>query len=426
MDCSGKKCVSEENGEKMAVILSGGGAYGAYEVGVMRALLGGEMKGTGYTPLDPQIFTGTSVGSFNASIMVSQPGVSPRAATARLEQIWLNEIAEGVNGCGNGVFRFRANPLRYLDYDCFANPLDPIVESERDALFLGRSFLTRSLNFLATRGAVVNRALQFIDASAFISVEPFREMLDRTIDSNAIRNSDKILRVVATNWENGWVKTFENKDVAHEEFGPLMIMASAAIPGIFPPVRIDDDYYVDGGAVMNTPLNCAIDAGANTLFVIYLDPDVGNIPLHRLMNTVDTIDRVYTIMLATKINEDVETAAWINAGLTVLQRVDELGSAESLSKEEITAFIRVAGKIATRIKQGRAYRKLTIHRFHPRDDLGGPLGMLDFSREAIVRLIARGFEDAVYHDCYESKCVFPDAAPPIPEFMGTAWLQTAL
>jgi NTE family protein len=426
MGRGGKERVSEENGEKMAVVLSGGGAYGAYEVGVMKALLGGEMKGAGYRPLDPEIFTGTSVGSFNASLMVAQPGVPGGVATSRVEQIWLNDVAEGIDGCGNGVFRFRGNPLQYLDYECVANPANAIVESNRDALFLARGFLTRGLNFLATQGSFVNRVLQFIDASAFISVEPFRDMLRRTIRSEALRNSEKILRVVATNWVTGEVKTFENEHIANEEFGPLMIMASAAIPGIFPPVRIGDDFYVDGGAVMNTPLNCAIKAGATTLFVIYLDPDVGNIPLQRLMNTIDTIDRVYTIMLATKINEDVETAAWINAGLTVLQQVDQLRTAANLSREEITAFIRVAAQIATRLKEGRAYRKLTIHRFHPRDDLGGPLGMLDFSREAIVRLIARGFEDAVYHDCYESKCVFPDAAPPTPEYMGTAWLQTAL
>src|SRR6185503_7614585 len=426
MGRSRKKCVSEENGEKMAVILSGGGAYGAYEVGVMKALLGGEMKGTGYTPLDPQVFTGTSVGSFNASVMVSQAGVSPRAATAHLEHIWLNEVAEGVAGCGNGVFRFRANPLRYFDYDCFSNPIQPVAELDRDTMFLARSFLTRGLNFLATRGPIVNRALQFVDTSAFIDVGPFREMLDKTIDSEALRNSEKLLRIVATNWVTGEVKTFENEDVAGEAIGSLIIMASAAIPGIFPPVRIGDDVYVDGGTVMNTPLNCAIDAGASTLFVIYLDPDVGNIPLHRLMNTVDTMDRVYTIMLATKINEDIETAAWINAGLTIMERVEELKSAADLSREEVTAFIRVAGQIALRIKQGRRYRKLTIHRFHPHDDLGGPLGMLDFRREPITHLIARGFEDAVYHDCYESKCVFPDAAPPTPEFMGKSWLQTAL
>lgn len=421
-----KKRVSGENEEKMAIVLSGGGAYGAYEVGVMRALLSGEMKGAGYQPINAQIFTGTSVGSFNASVMVSQPGVPGVQATARLEQIWLNEIAEGISGCGNGVYRFRANPLRYLDLQCLASPFDSLVELDNDTEFITGSFLARGLNFLMTRGSLVNRALQFVDVSAFISVDPFREMLQRTIRSEALRYSEKILRIVATNWETGEVKTFENKDIADDELGPQVIMASAAIPGIFPPVRIGDDFYVDGGAVMNTPLRCAIQAGATTLFVIYLDPDVGNIPLKRLMNTVDTIDRVYTIMLATKINEDIETAAWINAGLSILEQVNQQGTAAELSGDEITAFIRVAGQIAERIKEGRNYRKLTIHRFHPRDDLGGPLGMLDFSRQAVTRLIARGFEDAVYHDCYESRCIFPGAGPPRPEFMGTSWLQSAL
>jgi NTE family protein len=424
MGGGGKKRVSGNNNDKMAVVLSGGGAYGAYEVGVMKALLGGEMKGAGYRPLDPEVFTGTSVGSFNASVMVSHMPASE--AVDQLEQIWLNDIAERSGRCGNGVFRLRANPLRYLDPDCVGNPFASLKELDEDSAFLTRSFLRRGLKFFFNQGTLANRALQFVDASAFISVEPFREMLRRTIRSQDLRESEKLLRIVATNWETGEVKTFENQDVADDAFGPQMIMASAAIPGIFPPVRIGDYYYVDGGAVMNTPLKCAIRANATTLFVIYLDPDVSNIPLQRLMNTVDTIDRVYTIMLATKMNEDIETAAWINAGLDIVEKVDELRSAATLSTDEITAFIRVAAQIAERLKQGRNYRRLTIHRFHPRDDLGGPLGMLDFSRQAVTGLIARGFEDAVYHDCYESRCIFPASGPPRPAFMGRSWLQTGL
>jgi hypothetical protein len=177
---------------------------------------------------------------------------------------------------------------------------------------------------------------------------------------------------------------------------------------------------------MNTPLKCAITAGATTLFVVYLDPDVANIPLQRLMNTIDTMDRVYTIMLATKMNEDIDTAAWINEGLTVMEKVRNAGSAAELSGPEVTSFVRVAAQIAERLKAGRQYTKLTIHRFHPHDDLGGPLGMLDFSRQAVSGLIARGFEDAVYHDCYESHCIFPDSLPTSPQYMGTSWLQTAL
>jgi predicted acylesterase/phospholipase RssA len=400
-----------------AVILSGGGGYGAYEVGIMKALLGGEMAGAGYRRIEPGIFTGTSVGSFNAAIMVSQPGVPSGETAEELERIWRNEVASNEQRCGNGVFRFRGNPLRLIDPACYANPLGPFEQLGNDASFVAGSLFRRGLNALMMQGSLANRGLQFVDISALITVEPFREMLDRTIRSEAIRDSDRQLRVVATNWDTGEVKTFENKDVADEEFGPQMIMASAAIPGLFPPVRIGEDLYVDGGTVMNTPLKCAIQAGATTMHIVYMDPDVGNIPIRRLMNSIDTFDRVFTIMLATKINEDIETAAWINQGLRAMELAARAGSAADLSKGDITAFIRVAGQIEARLKEGRSYSKLTIHRYHPKDDLGGPMGMLDFSEESITRLMARGYEDAVFHDCDQSRCIFPDQGPP-PEAVG--------
>lgn len=395
-----------------AVILSGGGGYGAYEVGIMKALLGGEMAGAGYRPIEPGIFTGTSVGSFNAAFMVSQPGVASGQTAEELERAWLNEVAGTVSRCGNGVFRFRGNLLRLVDPACYTTPLGPLEQLGNDASFVAGALFSRGVNALLTQGSIANRGLQFVDLSALISVEPFKEMLKRTINSQAICDSDRQLRIVATNWETGEVKTFENGDIANEEFGPQMIMASAAIPGLFPPVEISGDLYVDGGTVMNTPLKCALQAGAVTMHIVYLDPDVGNIPIRRLMNSIDTFDRVFTIMLATKINEDIETAAWINQGLRTMELVEEAGSAANLSAADITAFVRVAGQIAGRIKQGRPYRKLTIHRYHPKDDLGGPMGMLDFSEDSIRRLIARGYEDAVFHDCNESKCIFPDQSPP--------------
>jgi predicted acylesterase/phospholipase RssA len=402
--------------KNQAVILSGGGAYGAYEVGVMKALLGGEMAGAGYRPIEPGVFTGTSVGSFNAAVMVSQPGVPSGVTAEVLEGMWLDEIADNAQRCGNGVYRFRGNVLRLLDPSCYANPVSPFEQLGDDAGYVARSVFRRGLNAVMAQGNFAARALQFADISALITVDPFREMLRRTIRSNDIRHSDRELRVVATNWETGEVKTFENHEVANEEFGPQMIMASAAIPGIFPPVKIGEVVYIDGGAVMNTPLNCAIQAGATTLHVVYLDPDISNIPISRLMNSIDTFDRVYTIMLATKMNEDIETAAWINQGMRTIELAAREG-ADRLSGEDITAFIRVAATIENRLRAGRQYQKLTIHRYHPKDDLGGPLGMLDFSEQSITRLIARGFEDAVFHDCDQSGCIFPDMAPP-PEAVG--------
>ncbi|MEK6279429.1 MAG: patatin-like phospholipase family protein [Acidobacteriota bacterium] len=403
--------------ETQGVILSGGGGYGAYEVGIMKALLGGEMAGAGYRRIEPGVFTGTSVGAFNAAIMAQQPGISSGDTAEELERIWLNEVAGTDLRCGNGVFRFRGNPLRILDPACYTNPIGPFEQLGSDASFVARGFFSRGVNFLMTEGSMGNRALQFVDLSALISVEPFRQMLEKTIRSENLRHSDRKLRIVATNWETGEVKTFQNEDVADREFGPQMIMASAAIPMLFPPVKVAGELYIDGGTVMNTPLKCALQAGATTMHIIYLDPDVGNIPIRRLMNSIDTFDRVFTIMLATKINEDIETAAWINQGLRAMELASGAGSAADLSGADITAFVRVAAQIEARIKEGRAYKKLTIHRYHPKDDLGGPLGMLDFSEESIIRLIKRGYEDAVFHDCDQSKCIFPDQAPP-PEAVG--------
>src|ERR1051325_6901432 len=116
--------------ETQAVILSGGGGYGAYEVGIMKALLGGEMAGAGYRRLEPGVFTGTSVGSFNAAFMVSQPGVTSGETAEDLERVLLNEIAGTDLRCGNGVFRFRGNVLRLIDPACYANPTGSFEQLE--------------------------------------------------------------------------------------------------------------------------------------------------------------------------------------------------------------------------------------------------------------------------------------------------------
>src|SRR5580693_1836035 len=89
-----------------AIVFSGGGAYGAYEVGVIKALAAGESSATGKKPLDADVFTGTSVGNFNAAVLTMLPG-NPVEAAKRLEQIWLYEIADRGGARGNGVYRIR-------------------------------------------------------------------------------------------------------------------------------------------------------------------------------------------------------------------------------------------------------------------------------------------------------------------------------
>ncbi len=398
--------MSGENGGKIAVTLSGGGAYGAYEVGILKALLRGESPATKFVPLEPDIYTGTSVGAFNATVLAMQSDKTAASAACVLDEIWREMVAETSTSCGNGIYKFRGNPAQFLNPGCYTTePAAPFMQFADDAVFFAQTFFTRSVSFALSQGNVSHRALQFIDLSALISVDPFRILLEQVIDPHAVLNSKKELRVVATNWDDGDVKIFDNTDIG-QEFGRDMVRASASIPGIFPPVRVGDIPFVDGGVVMNTPLKPAIDAGADEMHVIYLDPDVKNIPLRRLTNTLDTIDRVYTVMQATKMNEDLKYAERINEGLTVIEKAAHSKAEVSLDKTETIAFIRTAATIQKRLDSGEPYRRLKIHRYHPQDDIGGGLGMLDFDERTIHRLIERGFNDAAYHDCERNKCIF--------------------
>jgi predicted acylesterase/phospholipase RssA len=392
--------------DQHAVVLSGGGAYGAYEVGALKALLSGQAARGGYATIDPGIYTGTSVGAVNAAVMVSQSGAGvpgPEGAEF-LVDAWLNLIADSPQTCGNGAFRFRGDPLRYLNPQCLANPARSLAELTEDGSYLAQDFLRRSLNFLRSPGSIEMRALEFVDLSAFVSAEPLDRLVRRIISLEAIRRSDKALRVVAANWATGEVRVFENKDMTDAE-GYQAILGSAAIPGFFQPQYIAGQPYVDGGVVMNTPLKCAIEAGGTVLHVIYLDPDIRNLPLKVLQNTYNTLDRTIVINNATVTNEDIDTAAWINEGLDAMERALR---GETLSDEDMLDFIRVAGQIEASLQRGKPFRKLTIHRYHPHHDPGGGgLGILNFNRDSMARLIEQGFDDTVSHDCDESHCILP-------------------
>jgi predicted acylesterase/phospholipase RssA len=372
---------------KTAMVLSGGGAYGAFEVGVVKAL---EQRG-----VRAEIFTGASVGSFNAAMMITSDG-------AALERVWNEKVAE--HDGGNGVYRLRG-PVRYVEIG-LESPARALMESARDAAFFTRDWTRRFAEFATSRGGIPRRALSLVDLSAFLSVEPLRKLLDDTLDLAAIRSSAKQLRVIATNWRSGELKVFHNEDMT-DAHGCSIVMGSAAIPGVFPPVEIAGEIYVDGGVVMNTPLTSALEAGATELHVIYLDPDVSTVPIGETPNTLDTFSRAYQILLATMIEEDIETARWINQGLDVVDRAAAGAEPES---EDAKRFLRVASQISARIENGSPYRRLTIHRYNPAEDLGGMLGMLDFRPEKIRRMIERGLEAVLRHDCATSRCLLPHSA----------------
>jgi predicted acylesterase/phospholipase RssA len=389
------------------MVVSGGAAGAAYGIGVMKALLDGESSATVYAPLDPDIYTGTSAGAFNAAFMVSQSDQAPAVAIRNLERMWLDQLGEDLQTCGNGVFRFRANPLQYLNLQCLVpNPFRPLIELAGDATFLAGEFFRRGLIILLSTESVERRILKLADLGEFVDIRSFDRNLHRFIDLEGIRRSEKTLRIVATNWRTGESSVFGNADLT-DEIGHKLLLGSAALPGVFPPANAAGATYIDGGLVMNTPLKPAVDAGADTIHVVYYDPDVKNLPLAFYVNTLDVLDRSRMVDWATRMNEDIATAGWINDGLELVEGRSRVES-PALASEAVRRLIRVVGPIEERIREGVPYRMLTVHRYHPRDDLSGPLGLLNFDRGHLSSLVARGYQDTVYHDCDESQCLLPD------------------
>jgi NTE family protein len=387
------------------VILSGGGASGAYEVGVLKGLFAGDSPATDYTPLMPDIFTGTSIGAYNASLLVAEITNEGFAAIDRLEDIWLNVLPQDDSTGHNFVARYRGDPFEYLSPNfALRHPIEDSLQLAGDVSFFAQDLYRRGLAFLLSSDDIETRVLKLVDPSAIITNEPERRLIEKTISFQNIRESDKVLKVATTNWSTGDLRVFDNNDLT-DELGPKAVLASTSIPGIFPQIEIQGEYYADGGVVMNTPMNLAIDAGADILHVIYLDPEVKAIPLLPVRNTIDTFSRLFAIQFAASVNRDIEVARQINEGLEVIAKAAGGGP---ISASDTRAFV-LAAKRLSQAEDYSKYRKVTIHRYQPRDTLRGVLGLLNFNRDKSFDLIERGFQDAIFHNCEASKCVLGSA-----------------
>ena len=191
-----------------ALVLSGGGARGAYQAGVWNYLCEQGWK--------PDLVCGTSVGAINACCIAS--GVSPED----LEQLW-RTIDE------KSVFQFS---LR------------------RRALHTLRRLLGRIDGF-----------------NPLLSNAPLRKLLRDLIDLEALRREDIQTVITATDVQEGRLRYFDNQEITVDH-----VLASAAIPVVFPWQRIDGKVYWDGGILANTPIVPALDRGAREIIIVLLAP----------------------------------------------------------------------------------------------------------------------------------------------------------
>jgi NTE family protein len=227
---------------RVALVLPGGGARSAYQVGVLKAIAGWYSAGS---PLPFPILCGTSAGAINAAVLAAE-GSDVRGAALELVRVW-------------GGFRtgqvFRAGGL-----DMF-----------RSGLHLFAALLTG--------GWLLPMPRALLDSS------PLRALLRRNIDFEALRRNvaaghPDSIAVTTTSLSAGESVTFVETSRPFDSWeragrrgvaAPIDVdhlMASAAIPLLFPPIPMAGGYYNDGASRQTTPLAPAIHAGADRILVI--------------------------------------------------------------------------------------------------------------------------------------------------------------
>lgn len=225
-----------------ALILSGGGARAAYQVGVLSAI--GKMLPKG-TPLPFSILCGTSAGALNAAMLATNAGNFTRAIS-RLSYIW-----------------------RHLTPDQ--------VYQTRSADLL--SSLSKILFSVFHHGYATGRPLSLLDNA------PLRQLIERFLDLDQISVSInqrhlKALAITAMSYTTGitttffqgrpeltpWSRSRREGLISRITFDHLL--ASAAIPTIFPPQKIGDDYFGDGAMRQHAPISPALHLGAEKVLVI--------------------------------------------------------------------------------------------------------------------------------------------------------------
>ncbi len=208
-----------------ALVLQGGGALGGYQVGVYEAL-----ESHNYVP---DLVVGISIGAINAAIIAGNP---PQQRLSQLLKFW-SKITHNTHYTHNdNVYLSKVHNKFSAAFSLMYGQTGFFKPKLHDPRLL-KNVSPENLSYYDS-DELYNTLLQFID-------------FDYLNSEHSIR-----LSVGATALESGHFMFFDNKEM---EILPEHIMASCALPPGLPPVKINGEYYIDGGIFLNTPMARVFD-----------------------------------------------------------------------------------------------------------------------------------------------------------------------
>ncbi len=281
--------LGRDPGSPLGLVLSGGGARGAFQVGVWKILME-DRRGIGRLP---EVVSGTSAGAINAVLLAA--GLTPEA----MMRFWLDLAADPPVTANMAFFSSLQSELTRL---LMREPLRALDRRWREAKILGgllrKHSLTRlsgleslALEFaLTARFDMVSDALDAIATRYLFDLSPMAARLERVLGKGGLRTSAVRLAINTVDVSTGSVVRIVNhrphkrSEAAgrHYRYEPVItpeiVMASASIPLLFNPVRLGDQELWDGGLLVNTPMAPAIALGAGRIVPVLVTPARGGRP----------------------------------------------------------------------------------------------------------------------------------------------------
>ncbi len=306
-----------------ALLLTGGGARAAYQVGVLKAIAS-VLPRNQKSPF--KVICGTSAGAINAVSMACYASCF-HLGVKKTEWVWKNFKTEQVyNSSWSGVFG-------YLLQNYFSK----------------------------YRKSLIDRPTSLLNNAPLI--ELLSELIDyKRIDRNILSDHLQAIAVNASSYSDGDSISFFQSSLNDEwqrakrkgvktVLTTRHLLASAAIPLVFPSVKIGDGFFGDGSIHQLSPLSPAIHLGADKILIIGVeqpkeDKYYGNSEFHPDSATITghLLDTIFTDSL----NSDLERMARVNATL-------------EHSKEEKTGLKKVDSML---INPSRNFNKIASKHYH--------------------------------------------------------------
>jgi len=276
----------------VGLVLTGGGSRSAYQVGVLLALA--EMLPRARNPF--QVIVGTSAGAVAASVLAAEAH-HWRRAVAGLERVWAN---------------FQSSQVFHVD---------------------ARHMLRAGAHWVL---ALISGGLVLAPPKSLLDNTPLRELLSVHVDCSGIRRSIerghvRAFALCASSYSSGQTVAFFDGIDSIRDWSRVQrigvrtqltldhLMASAAIPLLFPPIRIGDEYYGDGAMRQIHPLSPAIHLGADRLLIIGVRARrAAGVQVNRLPPLMPTPGEIFGYMLDTLFTDQ------IYGDLEQLERFNEL------------------------------------------------------------------------------------------------------